>query len=281
MRARSLGAIAASTLLTLTALTAGGVLSAPAASATDLSSVLDNPNYWAQGDQADVIQWINMASGSSHPRYSTHRVEVLLDDGGQPVAGTTYLRLVTNFPVISGTVAQDEFVSAVTLPAGVRITDSQATPIFCRIAPNGLFSDTPVPFQMVVDGTCRQQPQSLGNNSFAVNDKVLNRGDIWEVYIPVTSDRAMGPANGAGALVQFSSTHANKDATEPDVAVASNFLTIGAPTAASAAAAASASAPSRAAASGATAGARCAKVGKRSGALKCAKVKGKLIWRRA
>lgn len=267
MRVRSLLAMGASSLLAVTALAGGAVVTAPAASASDLSNVLDNPAYWQAGEQADVLQWINMSYGSSHPRYSTHRVDVLLDDGGRALPGTTYLKLTTNFPVISGTVAQDEFVSAVTLPAGVRITDTKATPIFCRIAPNGLLSDTPVPFQFVTDGTCRQAPKALGGNTFAVNDKVLNRGDIWEVYVPVTSDRALGVGDGAAALVQFGSTHANQDATEPAVAVASNLLTIGA------------GGPS-ASSGGAVAGAKCSKAGKRAGALKCVKVKGKLVWKR-
>ncbi|MEY4137650.1 MAG: hypothetical protein RL205_1778 [Actinomycetota bacterium] len=267
MRTRSLVALASGSLLAATALAGGTLITAPAASATDMSAVLDNPAYWQAGDQADVIQFINMSYGASHPRYSTHRVDVLLDDGGRPVSGTTYLKLTTNFPVISGTVTQDEFVSAVTLPAGVRIVDSQSSPIFCRIAPNGLFSDSPVPFQLVVDGTCRQKPKDLGGNTFAVNDKVLNRGDIWEVYVPVTSDRAWGAADGAAAAVKFGSTHANSDATEPAVAIATNILTVGAPT--------------KSASSGIAAGTKCSKAGQRTGSLKCARSKGKLVWKRA
>ena len=128
-----------------------------------------------------------------------------------------------------------------------------------------------MPFQIVTDGTCRQQPKDLGDNTFAVNDKVLNRGDIWEVYIPVTTDRAMGASDGAAAAVAFASTHANKDATDPAVAIATNILTIGAPSKSSSWS--SAAAP--------RAGAKCVKVGQRSGALKCVKAKGRLAWKRA
>ena len=145
---RSLLAALSATALTAAALTGAAVVGAAPAQATDLGDVLDNPAYWQPGNQADIIQWINMASGSTHPRYSTHRIDVLLDDGGRPVPGTTYLKLTTNFSAISGTTSQDEFVSGVRLPAGVTITDTAATPIFCRIAPNGLFSDNPVPFQI-------------------------------------------------------------------------------------------------------------------------------------
>lgn len=251
------------------ALAAGGITAAPAASATNLVDVLDNPSYWQPGNQADIIQFVNMSYGSSHPRYSTHRVDVLLDDGGKPLPGTTYLKLTTNFAALSGTTTQDEFVSAVALPAGVTVADSAATPIFCRIAPNALLSDTAVPFQPVTDGTCRQGVKALGNNSFAVNDKVLNRGDVWEIYVPVTSGRAMSASEGAPSALEFRVTNAHKDATEPAVAVATNNLTVGAPAAGSASASTS------------RAGARCAKAGLHSGAFKCAKVKGKLVWKRA
>lgn len=250
-------------------LVAGGIAGAPGASATDLINVLDNPNYWQSGNQADIIQFINMSYGSSHPRYSTHRVDVLLDDGGKPLPGTTYLKLTTNFSVISGTTSQDEFVSAVALPAGVTVADSASTPIFCRIAPNALYSDAAVPFQLVTDGTCRQGVKALGNNAFAVNDKVLNRGDVWEVYVPVSAGKAMSASQGAASALEFRVTNANKDATEPAVAVAMNNLTIGAPAAGGGVATA------------AKAGARCGKAGLHYGALKCAKVKGKLIWKRA
>ncbi len=251
-----------------------GIAAATPASAANFTDVLDNPAYWQSGNQADIIQWINMSYGSSHPRYSTHRVDVLLDDGGRPVDGVTYLKLTTNFSAISGTTSQDEFVSAVHLPAGARIIDTANTPIFCRIAPNGLFSDAPVPFQPVVDGTCRQGVKDLGGNTFAVNDKVLNRGDIWEIYVPVAATRAMSAADGAGSAVSFRVTNAHKDATEPDVAEATNNLTIGAPLSGSSGASAGV-----AASSGAKAGAVCAKAGMKASGLTCVKARGRLIWK--
>ena len=262
---RSLLAALSATALTVAALTGAAVVGAALAQATDLGDVLDNPAYWQAGNQADIIQWINMASGSTHPRYSTHRIDVLLDDGGRPVPGTTYLKLTTNFSAISGTTSQDEFVSGVRLPAGVTITDTSATPIFCRIAPNGLFSDNPVPFQLVTDGTCRQGVKDLGNRTYAVNDTVLKRGDIWEIYVPVRSTHALSPADGAA--VSFLATNAHKDATEPEVAEATNVLTVGAPSASSGAAAAKA-------------GGSCSAKGAKTGTLTCVKSKGKLVWKR-
>lgn len=263
-----------------TTVVAGALIGAPAASATNLSDVLDNPAYWQPGNQADIIQWVNMSYGSSHPRYSTHRIDVLLDDGGRPLDGVTYLKLTTNFSAISGTTSQDEFVSGVRLPAGVRVADSDATPIFCRIAPNALFADGNVPFQMVADSSCRQGVKDVGNNTFAVNDKVLNRGDVWEVYVPVVSSRAISPSEGAGAAVSFVVTNANKDATEPSVAEATNLLTIGAPSTSSTSSTASGAAAGAPASAKAKVGARCAKSGARSAGLTCVKVKGKLVWKR-
>ena len=163
-------------------------------------------------------------------------------------------------------------MSAVHLPSGARIVDSSRTPIFCRIAPNGLFSDAPVPFQMVSDGTCRQGVKDLGGNIFAVNDKVLNRGDIWEIYVPVAVDHAMSAADGASAAVSFLATNANKDATEPNVAEATNLLTIGAPVAGSSG--------GSSVGAGVKAGAACARAGMKAFGLTCVKAHGRLVWKR-
>lgn len=258
---------------------AATLATAPAAQAA--SSILDNPALWVPGDQADIVQWINMSSGSSHPRYSTHRVEFLYNTQtgeAAPANSPEYIRLVTNFAAISGTTQQDTFVLGVKLPAGAHIQDDKNSPIFCRLAPGGLLTDGAPQFQTVTDGTCRQGLKDVGNGVQAVNARTLNRGDIWEVYVPIVVDHPLsGAASGDASLVQFVATNANKDATEPDVAVASNHLIIGP--------AGTAPAPSLAGATGAAsaprAGTRCTKAGAHASGMRCAKSHGRLVWRAA
>jgi hypothetical protein len=282
MSRRAVGSLTCSLVLSVAA---GFIVAAPPADAAP-SPILDNPAMWVQGDQADIVQWINMVSGSSHPRYSTHRVEFLYNtQTGEAAAANApeYIRLVTNFAAISGTTQQDTFVLGVKLPAGVRIQDDAKSPLFCRLAPGGLLSDGPVQFQTVTDSTCRQGIKDVGNGVAALNTRTLNRGDIWEVYVPIVVDHPLsGADSGDASLVQFLATHANKDATEPDVAVATNHLIIG-PAGAATGNALSASATSGTVAAGSAPrmNSRCVKAGTTKGGMTCVKSRGRLVWHRA
>lgn len=264
------------------ALVAAGSIAAPAAHADAITNLTDDPSLWVFSDVADIYQWINTASSSTHPRYSTHRIGVLYDTKAHeasPAGTATYLRLQTNFSEISGGADSDTFTSAIRLPAGVTIDSNGSIPMFCRYSPGALFlpDGTAPQTQTVTDGNCVQKTMDLGQGVTVVNTVTLQRGDIWEVYVPVISQRQLdGAASGDAAKVDFLATHGRTDmATLNDVATATTYLYAGAPKARPAA---NAGGTSPAAAS-AKAGKRCAKAGAHSGSLKCVKKGSRLVWR--
>lgn len=265
------------------AITTMGLTIAPTAHADAVTDLTDNPSLWSYSDNADIYQWINTSTSSTHPRYSIHRVGYLYDSAANeavPAGSPTYLRLVTSFTEISGGADKDTFTSAVRLPAGVRISNSSKAPMFCRYAPGGMLQPQGVEptWQTVTDGNCRQSPTEVGQGITAVNSVTLQRGDMWEVYLPIVVDKQLaGEASGDVAKVEFLATHERKDmATLNDVATATVYLKSGPPSASTPGASAIGSSTATA-----KAGQRCGKAGAHSGSLTCVKKKGKLTWRRA